>query len=244
MAAIRKRLAVAMALAVMAVALVAPVASAAPGSINSLGWAFFKDEEFEEALADNDYEPMKGMFLMGGTFLMPVSDEWSVGFGYAGTCGWSKSEERSAYLETGYFGVAAEYGFRLGDKTTIGLGGVAGLGVANLRTKQGILGGFEDPDGGEGDNLLDAANAAQAWRPYLVAQPTATITFSASPLVDVSISGGYILMWSPIGWVDGWAFKEHFEGPLKTMAMPFVQLGVAFSFASAGGTEVWIEEQP
>ena len=33
------------------------------------------------------------------------------------------------------------------------------------------------------------------------------------PLVDVSISGGYILMWSPIGWVDGWAFKEHFEGP-------------------------------
>lgn len=207
-------------LAAALAAILAPSALAAPGTTNTAGWSFLKNEGFASELDEAGYEPMKGMLTTGGTLLIPVTDKVSVGFGGATAFGWSTSEDRNASLELGYGGIAVEYGGNVGERMNMGIGAVLGLGTATLATKQGAITGFED--------LLDAANSATAWRPYLVVQPMASIGFAASPFVNVSISGGYTFMWSPIGWIDGFAFRDHFEGPLKTIGMPFIQLGIAF----------------
>jgi|ADurb_Gel_02_Slu_FD_contig_31_2026597_length_1760_multi_5_in_0_out_0_1 hypothetical protein len=212
-----------------ALMLLAPGASAAPGSASTFGWSFFKSASFEEDLDLAGYEPMKGMITTGGILLVPVAEKVSAGIGFATSYGWSKSEERSACLELGYGGIAIEYGRNVGDKVHLGVGGIVGLGTAALSTKQGTITDFGE--------LLDASNSAAAWRPYVVVQPMASIGFAASPLVNVTISGGYTFMWSPIGWIDGFNFRDHFEGPLKTIGMPFVQLGIAFSTAGLPQTQ-------
>ncbi len=209
-----------MLLATALLVLLASAASAAPGTTNTVGWSFLNNEGLAGALYDAGYEPMKGMLTTGGIILVPVSDKLSVGIAGASAYGWSKLEVRSAELEIAHGGIAIEYGSRVGDKVNLGIGGAVGIGTATLATKQGTIVDFS--------GVLDAANSARAWRPYLVAQPMASIGFAVSPFVNVSISGGYTFMWSPIGWVDGFAFRDNFEGPLKTIGMPFVQVGIAF----------------
>lgn len=215
-----------MVLALIVAAVLAPATLAAEGTGNSVGWAFFKNDEFSTALTDNEFGEFKGMIATGTYALIPITDKWSLGFNVSSAMGWSRGEVKSARLDLGYGGLAVEYGIPLGEVAHFGIGAVVGGGMAELATKQGTIADF--------DEALGAANSAKVWRPYLLAQPQAAITFAASPTVDVTISGGYSFLYSPTGWMDGFNFKQQIEGPLKTVGMPFIQIGIAFGIGEYG----------
>ncbi len=223
-----KRLGMSAALALVAVMVLGGVCSAqAGGGGNSVGYLFLKLDDLNTELTEAGFNEMpKGMFVWGGYGLGEIGDgKWSIGGmgggGSAKSPATAGENPRSATLDMGYGGLLVQYNAWRSDKACLGLGAVLGAGTATLTTRQGAIDDF--------DELLGAGNSASLWRPYLMVQPQASITFPVSTFADVRIAGGYSFFYAPIGWLDGMNFKNAIDkGPLKTMGIPFIEVGIAF----------------
>ncbi len=214
-------------IAVLAVSMAAGACSAqAGGGGNAVGYLFLKLDDLNQELTGAGFNEMpKGMVVWGGYGVGEIGDgKWSIGgVGGRGSATSPASEgtpPKTASLEIGYGGVLVQYNVWRSDKASLGVGAVLGGGAATLTTKQGAIADF--------DELLGAGNSASLWRLYLMAQPQASITFPASTFADVRIAGGYSFFYAPIGWLDGMNFKNAIDGPLKTMGIPFIEVGIAF----------------
>ncbi len=224
-----RRLCVAVVAAVAVMAMFGGVCSAqAGGGGNSVGYVFLKLDDLNEKLTDAGFNEMpKGMLVWGGYGLGEIGDgKWSIGA--VGMGGSAKSPATSgadpivATLDIGYGGILVQYNAWRSEKACLGLGAVLGAGTATLTTRRGLIDDF--------DELLgEAGNTASLWRPYLMVQPQASVTFPISIFADVRITGGYSFFYAPIGWIDGMNFRNPIDnGPLKTVGMPFIEVGLAF----------------
>lgn len=196
------------------------------GGGNSVGWVFLNVDDLNESLVDAAFNKLPGgMLTWGGHGLVGLGDSrWSIGAWGAGGEAMSEptdeEEPKTATLALNYAGIMVEYGVVSTPKTHVGLGAVLGGGMASLATKRGMISDF--------DEALGAASSATVWRPYLLAQPQASIAFPLSKVIDVTITGGYSFFYSPTGWMDGMSFRDSFDGPMKTAGLPFVQLSFSF----------------
>lgn len=196
------------------------------GGGNAIGWVFLNVDDLNESLVDAEFNKLPGgMLTWGGYGLIGLGDsKWSIG----GTGGGGEAiseptdeeESKIATLALNYGGIMVEYGIVSTPKTHVGLGAVLGGGMALLTTKRGMISEFGE--------ALGAASSAAVWRPYLLAQPQASIEFPLSQIIDVTITGGYSFFYSPTGWMDGMSFRDSFDGPMKTAGLPFVQLSFSF----------------
>ncbi len=229
------------ALVVLAVFAMAGVCSAqVGGGGNSAGYLLLKLDDLDERLVGAGFNEMpKGMFTWGGYAIGEIGDgKWSIGIlgrqGSATSRASDGSPPKTASLQVGYGGLLVQYNVWRSDKASLGIGAVLGGGSATLTTKRGAIADFDD--------LLDAANSASLWRPYLMAQPQASIAFPLSALIDVRIAGGYSFLYAPTGWFDGVNFKNPIDGPLKTMGLPFIEVGIAFGGPAGGPIGVPVDD--
>jgi len=214
---------------VVAVTMLGGICSAqSGGGGNSIGYLFLKLDDLNEKLTEAGFNQMPtGMLAWGGYGLGEIGDgKWSIGG--VGMGGSAKSpatdddDPKTAALDIGYGGILVQYNAWSSDKASLGLGAVLGAGTATLTTRRGSIDDFDELLGGGG-------NTASLWRPYLVVQPQASIAFPVSMFADVRITGGYSFFYAPIGWIDGMDFRNPIDhGPLKTMGMPFIGVGIAF----------------
>ncbi len=214
---------------VVAVTVLGGVCSArSVGGGNSVGYLFLRLDDLNEKLTGAGFNQMPtGMLAWGGYGLGEIGDgKWSIGG--VGMGGSAKSpatdddDPKTATLDIGYGGILVQYNAWSSDKASLGLGAVLGAGTATLTTKRGSIDSFDELLGEDG-------NTASLWRPYLMVQPQASITFPVSVFADVRVTGGYSFFYAPIGWIDGMNFRNPIDnGPLKTMGMPFIEVGIAF----------------
>jgi hypothetical protein len=224
-----RRLCISAAAALVAVVVLGGVCSAqAGGGGNSIGYLFLKLDDLNGDLVDAGFNEMpRGMLVWGGYGLGEIGDgKWSIGGvgggGSAKSPATADEDPKTATLDIGYGGILVQYNAWRSDKASLGLGAVLGAGTATLTTKRGSIDDF-------GELLGDTGNTASLWRPYLMVQPQASITFPVSIFADVRITGGYSFFYAPIGWIDGMNFRNPIDnGPLKTMGMPFIEVGIAF----------------
>ncbi|MCR4425695.1 MAG: hypothetical protein NUW23_05825 [Firmicutes bacterium] len=190
---------------------------------NFANWVFLKLTDLNEGLEDAEYAPLPstGMFMWGGYGMGDVK-KWSIGGWGAGGGMTSTNDDngKTSALSLGYGGMIFQYNVDISEKVRLGLGTGIGVGTVTLTTKQGIIDDFED--------VLAGANSATVWRPYVVAQPYASLTFPVSPIVTARLSGGYAYFYGVTGWMDGFNWRQRFDGPLDTMGAPFVELGISF----------------
>ncbi|HHY62388.1 MAG: hypothetical protein WBL79_05735 [Bacillota bacterium] len=222
-----RKLNVSMIVAVTLVVVTAGACSAqVGGGGNSVGWVFLRVDDLNESLVDAEFNQLPGgMLTWGGYGTVGVGNgKWSIGGWYGGGEAISKptagAEPKIATLAFNYGGILVEYSAVDSPKAHVGLGTVLGGGMASLTTKRGMISDF--------DEALGAASSASVWRPYLLAQPQASIAFPLSALIDITITGGYSFLYSPTGWMDGMTFKDSFDGPMKSAGLPFVQLSFSF----------------
>ncbi|MEA4883897.1 MAG: hypothetical protein VB144_09660 [Clostridia bacterium] len=214
--------------ATLALLVFAGACSAQVGAMsgNSVGWVFLKTDELNGQLTDHGFAEMpKGMFIWGGYGIGDIpGGKWSIGGwgagGNAKSVSGSGASAKTATLALSMGGIMAQYNISVSEKVRFGLGAVLGGGAATLTATSGQVGGFED--------LLGPGHSSSAWRPYLLAQPQASLAFPVSQMIDARISGGYTFMYAPVGWIEGSRFREHFQGPLKTIGVPFIELGISF----------------
>jgi hypothetical protein len=199
----------------------------AGGGGNSVGYLFLRLDDLNGKLEEAGFNEMpKGMIAWGGYGLGEIGDgRWSIGgMGMGGSAkspATAGENPKTATLDLGYGGILVQYNAWRSDKASLGLGAVLGAGTATLTTRRGSIDDF--------DELLgDAGNTASLWRPYLMVQPQASMTFPVSVFADVRITGGYSFFYAPIGWIDGMNFRNAIDGPLKTMGIPFIEVGIAF----------------
>jgi hypothetical protein len=223
-----KRLCVSVFAVVVAVMVLGGACSAqAGGGGNSVGYLFLRLDDLNGKLEEAGFNEMpKGMIAWGGYGLGEIGDgRWSIGgMGMGGSAkspATAGENPKTATLDLGYGGILVQYNAWRSDKASLGLGAVLGAGTATLTTRRGSIDDF--------DELLgDAGNTASLWRPYLMVQPQASMTFPVSVFADVRITGGYSFFYAPIGWIDGMNFRNAIDGPLKTMGIPFIEVGIAF----------------
>jgi hypothetical protein len=223
-----RRLGISAVLALVAVMVLGGLCSAQAGAGgNSAGYLFLKLDDLNTELVAAGFNSMpKGMLAWGGYGVGQIGDgKWSIGG--VGMGGSAKSpatdddDPKTATLDIGYGGILVQYNAWSSDKASLGLGAVLGAGTATLTTRRGSIDDF--------DELLGAGNSASLWRPYLMVQPQASIAFPVSMFADVRITGGYSFFYAPIGWLDGMNFRNAIDkGPLKTMGIPFIEVGIAF----------------
>jgi hypothetical protein len=223
-----RRLGISATLALAAVMVLGGFCSARAGAGgNSAAYLFLKLDDLNTELVEAGFNEMsKGMLAWGGYGVGEIGDgKWSIGG--VGRGGSAKSpatagdNPKTATLDIGYGGLLIEYNAWRSNQACLGLGAVLGAGTATLTTRQGAIDDF--------DELLGAGNSASLWRPYLIVQPQASIAFPISAFADVRITGGYSFCYAPIGWLDGMNFKNAIDkGPLKTMGIPFIEVGIAF----------------
>lgn len=222
-------LAMATVAALVAVTVLGGICSAqAGGGGNSVGYLFLKLDDLNGMLDEAGFNLMpKGMLAWGGYGLGEIGDgKWSIGGvgmgGSAKSPATADDDPKTAALDIGYGGILVQYNAWSSDKASLGLGAVLGAGTATLTTRRGTIDDFDELLGPVG-------NTASLWRPYLVVRPQASITFPVCVFADVRITGGYSYFYAPIGWIDGMNFREAIDkGPLKTMGMPFIEIGIAF----------------
>lgn len=192
----------------------------ASGTGYSIGMMFPNLNDLNIELENAGFEAMANRGLYYGGYATIDIGKLSVGyFGAEGTMK-SVNELRSAALTLTYGGILAEYSVNLAERLKLSVGGVLGGGTAKFATRHGQIEGF--------DQVLHGGNTSSVWRPYVLAQPQASLMFPISHVLQARLTGGYTYLHGLTGWMEGTNFRDRFPGPLNSVGYGFVQLGISF----------------